>query len=180
MIGGNYIRREIRPCNIPWSVVCFHTGVHTKSDWSNSSKINCLTSGRVPVFIQPGTQIVWSSDIRHSSPDGLDVAETPWREQFLNPDWDTGACPDVWRYISLELACTPVGIFIWKVVHRGTLIGGRGRAQQKHNLFRARSSPIVGAYVSTPLLTLLTLANLLVERPLSGIAFYVGIRRTPP
>ena len=56
---------------------------------------------------------------------------------------------------------------------------GGGWAHQKHNLFRARSAPIVGTYVCTPSLTSLTLANLLAERPISGIAFYLGIRRTP-
>ena len=63
---------------------------------------------------------------------------------------------------------------------RGTFIGGEGRVHQKHNLFRARSAPIVGMYEFTHSLTSLTLANLLAERPMSGIAFYLGIAGMPP
>ena len=58
-------------------------------------------------------------------------------------------------------------------------MGEGERDHQKHNLFRVRSAPFVGMYVCTSLLTLLTLANLLAERPLFGIVFDVGIRRMP-
>ena len=65
--------------------------------------------------------------------------------------------------------------------HFGTRLGGpmgsEGAHCQKHNLFRARSAPIVGvysySYVCTPLVTSLILSNLLAERPMSGISFYV-------
>ena len=53
---------------------------------------------------------------------------------------------------------------------RGTFIRDGGRAHQKNNFFRARYAPIVGMYVCTPSLTLLTSANLLAEKPISGTA----------
>ena len=50
----------------------------------------------------------------------------------------------------------------------------RGAPFKSTNLFRAKSAPIVGIYVSyvcTSWLISITLANLLAERPMPGIAF---------
>ena len=108
---------------------------------------------------------------------GIDMMRTKNREESFGTN-DMTCCP---FFLSKERAlhiCSNFVTFFLPI--RGTFIGGGGRVHQKHNLFRARSAQIVGMYVCTSSLTSLTLANLLAERPMSGIAFYVGIRRTPP
>ena len=109
---------------------------------------------------------------------GLSPALGKWREIL-----DAGsACSSKLRFLASlpeERDGYMISVGVCRM-SRGTFIGGEGRVHQKHNLFRARSAPIVGMYEFTHSLTSLTLANLLAERPKSGIAFYVLKVECPP